>query len=207
MFPKPLMVFDVENHSKFKEVLKKYYLHDIDESIRKQTKNDLFLFEDLVEVQNKIMDCCLIFYRECCGFDVTKNDFFINSSWFNIVNKNRFLHSHCHRNSHISGVYYIDVDDKSPPLVLQKNQEYIQNTIEQAIFSGNPTINTKYNSNSFSFPPKEGQICIFQSDIYHGHSTNHSDKTRVSLAFNSVLSEYNVGDNNAKSYRVKLIKC
>lgn len=206
MFPKPLMVFDVKNHQKFKKILEKYYLDDVDEKLRKQTNNNLFIFDELKEIKNEIMDCCLSFYRDCCGFDIDKNGFFINSSWFNIVNKNKFLYSHCHRNSHISGVYYINIDNTNPPLIFEKRQEFIQNTIEQSIFSGNPTINTKYNSSSYLFPPKEGQVCIFQSDLYHGHLTNYSDNTRISLAFNSVLSEYDVGDGNAKSYKVKLIK-
>jgi uncharacterized protein (TIGR02466 family) len=205
MFPKPLIVLEMDEHLQYKKILEKYYIDDVDESLRKKTNNNIFIFEDLKEIKKNIKKCCLQFYRNCCGFDVECEDIIINSSWFNIVNPNKFLYSHCHRNSHVSGVYYVSIDKiNHPPLIFEDRDEFIKSSINEAIFSLDYEIKTKYNANSFTYHPTEGEICLFKSDIWHGHFSNTTNEPRISLAFNSVLKTYNVGDKNAKSYKVNI---
>lgn len=206
LFPSPFMICSVENHEKNKSMLKKYYDQDHDGFLRKDTKNDLFSKKDLKKVEDTIKKYCLEFYNNICGFDISIEDILINSSWFNIVKPGNFLYSHCHRNSHISGIYYLEYDETHPPLIIEKNNVFREMDLDEASLATTPKKATKYNCNNFTYKPKEGEMCIFPSYMWHKHLKNNSDTYRISFCFNSLLTSYEVGNGMEKSYRVKIEK-
>jgi hypothetical protein len=76
----------------------------------------------------------------------------------------------------LSGVFYIDCDEKLDKIVFYKDKyETIKLEIEQ---------HNLWNSDSCIFYVKPGDIILFPSHLKHMVETTQSDKTRISLAFN-----------------------
>ena len=104
---------------------------------------------------------------------------YITQSWLNYTNKGEYHHKHEHPNSFISGVIYINADFTKDKITFHKN-EYIQLQLE-------PNSYDIYNSNSWWFNVGTGKIVIFPSNLTHHVENVVTDKTRISLAFNTFL--------------------
>lgn len=111
---------------------------------------------------------------------------YITQSWLNYTNKNEYHHMHAHPNSLISGVFYINSNDKFDKIKFFKQQyEMIQlETKEWNI----------WNSKSWWFPVKTGDIILFPSSLTHMVENKQGDNTRISLAFN-VFIKGTIGNN------------
>jgi uncharacterized protein (TIGR02466 family) len=101
----------------------------------------------------------------------------ITQSWLNYTDKTGHHHLHYHPNSIISGVIYIQATEF-------KDQIEFQNTDINPWHVHTETSNP-FNSNLYHVPVKTGDVVLFPSTIYHGVPEVQSDKTRISLAFNS----------------------
>jgi len=111
---------------------------------------------------------------------------YITQSWLNYTNKNEYHHMHAHPNSLISGVFYINSNDKFDKIKFFKQQyEAIQlETKEWNI----------WNSKSWWFPVKTGDIILFPSSLTHMVENKQGDNIRISLAFN-VFIKGTIGNN------------
>ena len=104
---------------------------------------------------------------------------YITQSWLNYTKKGEFHHTHCHPNSYISGVFYIE-SDKGDGISFNKNI-YHQIKIEPI------KLNT-FNSDSWDFSIKTGDVVLFPSHLQHCVKQRKSNKNvRTSLAFNVFL--------------------
>ena len=118
---------------------------------------------------------------------------YITQSWLNYTETNQFHHHHSHSNSYVSGVFYINADKEVDKISFYKTNF--------------PTIElhkTKYNifnSNSWWYPVKTGDIILFPSTLLHGVDKKKGTNTRISLSFN-VFIKGNIGN---KSNRTELI--
>ena len=110
---------------------------------------------------------------------------YITISWINFTGKNQSHHKHYHPNSYISGVFYIDVDEK---------KDYITffNGYEPAIIPSFKERNL-FNSNSWSFEAKNKLLLLFPSYIQHEVFVKQDDNIRISLSFN-VFFKGNIGE-------------
>ena len=114
-------------------------------------------------------------------------EIYITNSWLNKTypSQQHFLHNHS--NSIISGVYYIDVEDSLPLITFNRMQlPFLLNFIPKEF--------TMFNSTEWSIPVENGSLIIFPSTLYHYVKPNDSNKTRISLAFNSFVKG-NIGFN------------
>ena len=93
---------------------------------------------------------------------------------------------HAHPNSLISGVFYINSDDKFDKIKLFKQQ---YETIQLEIKEWNI-----WNSKSWWFPVKTGDIILFPSSLTHMVENKQGDNTRISLAFNVFIKGI-IGNN------------
>jgi uncharacterized protein (TIGR02466 family) len=116
-----------------------------------------------------------------------KISFYITQSWLNYTDKNQFHHRHKHSNSLISGVFYINCDEKFDKITFFKKDTY--QTIEME-----PKKWNLWNSSSWFFPVKTNDIILFPSSTEHMVETKEGDNTRISLAFN-VFIKGTVGNN------------
>jgi len=111
---------------------------------------------------------------------------YITQSWINFTEKNQYHHKHNHPNSFISGVFYINCDEKFDTIKFFK-KDYERITLEVKEYN-------VFNSSSWWFAVKTGNIILFPSSLEHKVETKETDNTRISLAFN-VFIKGKIGDN------------
>jgi len=111
---------------------------------------------------------------------------YITQSWLNYTETNQYHHKHAHPNSLVSGVFYINCDDKFDKIKFF-NEGY--KTIKLEVKDWN-----LYNSESWWFSVKTGDVILFPSSLSHMVETKEGTNTRISLAFNIFVKGI-LGDN------------
>ena len=111
---------------------------------------------------------------------------YITQSWLNYTETNQYHHKHAHPNSLVSGVFYINCHEEHDKIKFF-NDKY--STIKPEIKEYNI-----WNSESWWFPVKTGDVILFPSSLTHMVETKQGDNTRISLAFN-VFIKGTVGNN------------
>ena len=111
---------------------------------------------------------------------------YITQSWLNYTETNQYHHKHAHPNSLVSGVFYINCH-KEHDKIKFFNDNY--KTIKLEVKDWNI-----WNSESWWFPVKTGDIILFPSSLTHMVETKEGTNTRISLAFN-VFIKGTVGNN------------
>ena len=101
---------------------------------------------------------------------------YITQSWLNYTETNQYHHKHQHPNSLVSGVFYINCHEEHDKIKFF-NEEY--STIKLEVKDWNI-----WNSESWWFFVKTGDIILFPSSLTHMVETKQGDNTRISLAFN-----------------------
>jgi uncharacterized protein (TIGR02466 family) len=113
---------------------------------------------------------------------------YITQSWLNYTETNQYHHKHAHPNSLVSGVFYINCHEKHDKIKFF-NDNY--KTIKLEIKDWNI-----WNSESWWFSVKTGDVILFPSSLTHMVETKEGDNTRISLAFN-VFIKGTVGNNKS----------
>ena len=111
---------------------------------------------------------------------------YITQSWLNYTETNQYHHKHAHPNSLVSGVFYINCHEEHDKIKFF-NDNY--KTIKLEVKNWNI-----WNSESWWFSVKTGDIILFPSSLTHMVETKQGDNTRISLAFN-VFIKGTVGIN------------
>ena len=111
------------------------------------------------------------------------NEFYINCSWGMRHEKGDWAHPHKHHNSLISGIVYIDCDEKSGSLNFHKDWKTLFPPEISPLF----TETNSYNTTGASIIPEKGQIILFPAHLDHSVSECESDDTRRCIAFNSFI--------------------
>jgi uncharacterized protein (TIGR02466 family) len=100
---------------------------------------------------------------------------YITQSWLNYTEPNQYHHKHAHPNSLVSGVFYINCH-KELDKIKFFNESY--QTIKPETKDWN-----LWNSESWWFPVKTGDIIMFPSSLTHMVETKEGTNTRISLSF------------------------
>ena len=111
---------------------------------------------------------------------------YITQSWLNYTETNQYHHKHAHPNSLVSGVFYINCNEDFDKIKFF-NEKYQTIKLETKNFN-------LWNSASWWFPVKTGDIVLFPSSLNHMVETKEGNNTRISLAFN-VFVKGTIGDN------------
>jgi uncharacterized protein (TIGR02466 family) len=112
---------------------------------------------------------------------------YITQSWLNYTETNQYHHKHSHPNSLVSGVFYINCHEELDKIKFF-NDTY--KTIKPEIKTWN-----LYNSESWWFTVKTGDVILFPSSLTHMVETKKGTNTRISLAFN-VFVKGTIGIND-----------
>jgi len=113
---------------------------------------------------------------------------YITQSWLNYTETNQYHHKHVHPNSLVSGVFYINCHEEHDKIKFF-NDNY--KTIKLEVKDWN-----LWNSESWWFSVKTGEVILFPSSLTHMVETKEGDNTRISLAFN-VFIKGTVGNNKS----------
>jgi len=116
---------------------------------------------------------------------ISQNVSMVVGGWKNINGPGNFNCIHNHPRSHLSGVLWIKAPKDSGNIVFTSPQLF--NRFQEL---DSYTNQFKFNSNSYMtyyFPPTEGRILIFPSNLDHEVKENKSDEDRISYSFNITL--------------------
>jgi len=151
------------------------------------TSNDTYIlnnkeFKDLKkELYLKVQD---YFDKVISSYDSVTP--YITQSWLNYTETDQYHHKHQHSNSLISGVFYINCDEKLDSIKFF-SEKY--NSIQIEVKEWN-----LWNSGFWRFPVKNGDVILFPSSLTHMVETKQEGDTRISLAFN-IFIKGTVGNN------------
>lgn len=182
LFSIPIYISNIEItnniRDKIREVpLKRINVNNGDLSISSRILDDL----NFQDIKSKIINHIDIYTKEILSVADYIN-FNIQNSWIMRHTKGDYSHTHIHTNSLLSGIVYIEVDDNSGDIVFQKDSNYT-NLFPPAIDVDVKERNI-FNSKTWEFTPKSGQIFIFPSNLSHSVNESKSDNLRYCLSFN-----------------------
>jgi len=106
---------------------------------------------------------------------------YITQSWVNWTKTGEEHHKHAHSNSLFSGVFYIDADEEYDSIVFFKRNTYESLSIESSEYH-------VFNSESWTFSVKTGDIILFPSSLSHKVESKIGDNLRTSLSFNTFIN-------------------
>jgi uncharacterized protein (TIGR02466 family) len=101
----------------------------------------------------------------------------VTQSWTNYTEHGQYHHKHAHPNSFVSGVFYIQSDKEKDKIYFYKDG------YQQIKFP--PSEWNVWNSESWWFEVGTGDLILFPSSLTHMVQTVESEKTRISLSFNT----------------------
>jgi len=104
---------------------------------------------------------------------------YITQSWLNYTETSQFHHRHTHSNSYISGVFYINADEEIDKVMFFK-EAYEAVKLEVTTYN-------MFNSRSWWYAVKTGDILLFPSFLQHGVENKKGNNKRISLGFNVFL--------------------
>ena len=136
---------------------------------------------ELAPLKNRIMAGLELFVRGV--LHVRQGiDFYMLNSWSVKHDKEDWGQSHVHTNCLLSGVYYLQTDEKSGQIRFRRDTNWT-NLFPISADLEYDDFNT-FNSRVWSFQPQNGMLFFFPSHLLHSIDDNESDNQRYSLAFN-----------------------
>jgi len=188
IFPTPIYISKLNRELTNKELS---FIHNNKNDCNKNegniTSNDNYILNQKVFKDLKTdLDLIVKDYFEKVISPTDKITPYITQSWLNYTETNQYHHKHAHPNSLVSGVFYINCDDKLDKIKFFK-EDY--KTIKPEIKDWNI-----WNSESWWFHVKTGDVILFPSSLTHMVETKEGTNTRISLAFN-VFIKGNIGNN------------
>ena len=113
--------------------------------------------------------------------------------WWNINKKGDYNHVHHHRDSVLSGVYYIDIPKDSEADIHFEREDPAEYFLPRHIPKRNHITALRA-----SYKPVTGGCLIFPSWVKHSVDTNKSDKDRISMSFNTSIAVTPANDELAR---------
>lgn len=113
--------------------------------------------------------------------------------WWNINNKGDYNHPHHHRESVLSGVYYIDIPEENMGDIHFERDDDADYFLPRFMPKRNHITAVKA-----TYKPMTGGILIFPSWVKHSVDGNKSELPRISMSFNTSIAMTPANDELAK---------
>tara|TARA_B100001778_G_scaffold224396_1_gene186189 strand:+ start:57 stop:686 length:630 start_codon:yes stop_codon:yes gene_type:complete len=187
IFPTSLYVFD--------DVLEPEYIDSMREDIIKSGKinaeqrqtnwqsvknNKLYELPKYKELGKMALNAC-IKYIDLLEYKL--DDIELTGMWSNILKPGETHPPHTHSNNFISGVYYVQADNKpNTPAI-----NFLDPRGQTCVLQPQQKRYNIYNSTRHSLPAKINRMILFPSWLSHFVPINYSKSDRISIAFNAML--------------------
>ena len=137
----------------------------------------------LKNLRKQITDAIDYFTHQSLGIadDIT---FDITTSWANRYLNDDLVIKHNHKNSMISGVYYIETTATTAPIVFEQAWSHVNLFHSTTTPKFKKTHANEYNSITHTIYPRTGDLLLFPSHLEHTVPASDSKDIRYSLAFN-----------------------
>jgi uncharacterized protein (TIGR02466 family) len=178
LFPTPVYINNIDRNFTEQEL---QFVNDQQNNCIKNEGN--IHTEDSYVLDRKQFKNIKIFLENCCKDYLEKIicpenniELYITQSWLNYTKENQYHHKHLHSNSIISGVLYFNCNNDN----IKFYNSNINHTIKPLIKKYN-----FWNSETWTFPAKTGELFMFPSSLNHGVDVKKGDNIRISLSFNT----------------------
>jgi uncharacterized protein (TIGR02466 family) len=146
------------------------------------TSSNSYIFDDKLKKIKQFCEQQIAIYVKEVINPKEDLDFYITQSWLNITKPGETHHSHFHRNSIISGVFYISTEEDDKITFSDPNAK-IKIIIDLATKEYN-----LWNSITWFFPVNNNELVLFPSWLNHEVEPNKKATTdRISLSFNTFV--------------------
>lgn len=159
-------------------VLKNTDFQRVSNQDRDGTKSQTVLHEDFSFLYDPILEHVHKYLYDEMGLH-KRHEIYINHSWVVKHKQGDSSRIHWHPNSIVSGILYLQCDDDSGEILFHSEKNIFNNVLD---FEFEPN---QLNQQMFGFLPKEGDIVIFPSTVYHSVNPSQSKYSRFCLAFNT----------------------
>ena len=154
------------------------------------------LIDRLPLLKQKIIKHLNTYLFEMLCFDPF--EYYFVDSWFVKIAPGGKSAMHNHTNSLFSGVVYIHIGDDCEGIKFATNN-FISNDLNQMRYELTHKKFNFYNSRSWEFFTKKGDIFIFPSGLEHQPLENKTNNFRYSLSFNVLPYNYSCNVMGARS--------
>ena len=108
----------------------------------------------------------------------------VQNTWITYQYPHSNLVRHTHPGSHISGVLYLKVDEKSSPLTFYNPNPFVEFTTRKKPYS-------EFSTPLVQFHPKIGELIIFPSWLPHGsNGEDNMSEERIIFSFNTETIDF-----------------
>ena len=146
------------------------------------TSNNYFIFNTKLNFLKRFCEEQLKIYVKTVINPKEKLDFYITQSWLNETKPGESHHDHYHRNSIISGVFYVSTVEDDKITFIDPNQK-----IQELIKFETKEYNS-FNTIDWFFPVNNNELVLFPSWLNHRVDPNPKATTdRISLSFNTFI--------------------
>ena len=175
LFSKVIHISELEINKKEEKIIKKEIDKlEFEPGICSMTKNiNVLNLKNFNFLKDKILKNVNDYTKNILKY---KNKFSITTSWITNTKINGSSNAHCHSNSMLSGVFYIECDQNYDKISFQ-NFNVPTWVIE-------PEEYNVYNSFKYYINVKKNLLILFPSEVLHKIEKNENKKERISLAFN-----------------------
>tara|TARA_R110002167_G_scaffold357147_1_gene572544 strand:+ start:1684 stop:2328 length:645 start_codon:yes stop_codon:yes gene_type:complete len=138
---------------------------------------------ELKDLYKFLKECLEDYVAQTIAPDQKQLQFYVTQSWSNYTKSGEYHQMHKHQNSIVSGVFYPQVDEHDN--ITYRNYDETAGT--QMPLHIEPVSFNRYNSATWKYPVKVGQLYLFPSSLQHCVETRPDNKeaTRISISFNS----------------------
>ena len=144
--------------------------------------NDTYIFDSKLKKLKQYCEQQLKIYVERVIYPVEELDFYITQSWLNETKPGESHHDHYHRNSIVSGVFYVSTVEDDKITFIDPNQK-----IQELIKFETKEYNS-FNTIDWFFPVNNIELVLFPSWLNHRVDPNPKATTdRISLSFNTFI--------------------
>lgn len=194
LFPTPVAVVDFEEFD-VEQVLHECKTYNdwrpVDGSVTPMafSSNSLSVLTMFPELKNIIMNEVSEFGKNVMGYpaDCLK----LTTSWFTKTLPGGSSVFHVHRNSVISGCFYLDGGPNHAPISFLNKRSFDGGLLIQ------PLEPTSYHQNEALYDGKEGRLLLFPSEVPHRVCLHNAMVPRYSIAFNTFfVGAHGVGDSS-----------
>lgn len=142
-------------------------------SIGNSTSSDVYILDRLPDLKAAVIHSIEDYWGKVIT-TVNSVSPILTQSWLNKTGRGEHHHRHNHSNSLISGVLYLETDNDTITF-FREDRNLLSLTVENYHL---------FNSPSWVFNVKSGDLLLFPSDLHHMVEEKISGEDRVSLAFN-----------------------
>ena len=188
LFPDPVFHYKLENYKNINKELLNYIL-DLQKKDKKGNNRsniggwhspnfDLVNPGPPINFINSFKDFLKQIMEDEFGWEYVPNKQRVVAMWAIINKKNSFNVKHNHQNCYLSSAYYVKTPENSGNITFHDPKEaktYRFPEVEK---------HTSFSAESVTIKPKEGDLLIFPSYLYHEVGVNLSDEERVVVSFN-----------------------